>query len=62
MASLQHYRPERGNQTAPLCNKKPLPGTQEAAIADKASAPITYQGQVLVQWFAARDLLTQVLG
>ena len=42
--------------------KKPLPGTQETAIADKANVSITYLGQALVQWFAARDLFKQVSG
>lgn len=42
--------------------KKPLPGTQETAVADKANVSITRMKQALVQWFAARDLLLQVSG
>jgi hypothetical protein len=61
-APPRHNRPERGNQTAFQATKKPLPGTQETAIADKANVSITYQGQALVQWFAARDLFKQVSG
>ena len=62
MASLRHERPERGNQTALQATKKPLPVTQETAVADKASVSITYLKQALVQWFAVRDLFTQVSG
>jgi hypothetical protein len=62
MSSPRHNRPERGNQTTFQATKKPLPGTQETAIADKANVSITYLRQALVQWFAARDLLSQVSG
>lgn len=55
-------RLERGNQTALQATKKPLPGTQETAIADKANVSITYLRQALVQWLAAQDLLAQVSG
>jgi len=62
MASPQQNLPERGNQTAFQATKKPLPGTQETAIADKANVSITRSKQALVQWFAARDLFCQVSG
>ena len=50
MASLRHEQPEKGNQTALQTTKKPLPGTQETAVADNASASITRLKQALVQW------------
>ena len=62
MASPRQNRPGRGNQTALQATKKPLPGTQETAIADKANVSITYLRQALVQWFAAQDLFEQVSG